>query len=63
MTAETANIFADIKATLRKRGMLIEDLDLLIAATARRHELVLVTNNRAHFGRIDGLRIESWLEA
>jgi tRNA(fMet)-specific endonuclease VapC len=51
---------ADIFAMLRKRGGLISDADILIAATALAHSLVLITNNLAHFQRIDDLRVESW---
>lgn len=36
------------------------DADILIAATALVHNLVLVTENRAHFQRIPKLRLESW---
>ena len=43
--------------------MLIEDLDLLIAATARTHNLTLVTNNQDHLGRIPGLRLENWMQS
>jgi predicted nucleic acid-binding protein len=39
--------------------LMIGDLDLLIAATALRHELILLTNNRRHFERVRGLQIES----
>jgi predicted nucleic acid-binding protein len=42
--------------------MLIEDLDLLLAATALRQGLTLVTNNQDHFGRISGLRLANWLQ-
>jgi tRNA(fMet)-specific endonuclease VapC len=38
---------------------MIGDCDLLIGATALRHNLTLLTNNRRHFERIDGLRMES----
>jgi len=57
---EIARIFGDVKAELRRRGALIEDFDLLIAATARARGLTLVTNNTEHFGRVPDLRIESW---
>ena len=59
---EVARTFGEIKAQLRKDGMLIEDLDLLIAATARTFGLILVTNNESHFGRIPGLRLENWTQ-
>lgn len=54
-------IFGDVKVALRQQGMLIEDFDLLIAATARTFGLTLVTNNTDHFGRIPGLRLENWV--
>lgn len=51
---------AEIYALLRKRGGIIGDADILIAATALVHNLTLVTNNLDHFRRIPGLRSESW---
>jgi len=38
---------------------MIGDCDLLIGATALRHNLTLLTNNRRHFERIEGLHMES----
>lgn len=52
-----AEIFADRRSTLRRRGMPIADLDLLIAATAIEHDLTLLTHNRRHFERVPGLRL------
>jgi tRNA(fMet)-specific endonuclease VapC len=51
--------FAYLRGLLRSQGMLIGDLDLLIAATALHHNLILLTNNRNHFLRIPGLRVVS----
>jgi tRNA(fMet)-specific endonuclease VapC len=51
--------FGRERGRLRATGTLIGDLDILIAATALNHNLMLLTNNRRHFERIDGLRIES----
>jgi tRNA(fMet)-specific endonuclease VapC len=62
LTPEAVALFGDIKANLRKKGLLIEDMDLLIATTAREHDLTLVTNNASHFERIPGLRLENWVE-
>jgi tRNA(fMet)-specific endonuclease VapC len=39
--------------------MIIGDMDLLIAATALQHGLTLLTNNRSHFERLEGLTIAS----
>jgi tRNA(fMet)-specific endonuclease VapC len=51
---------ADLYALLHQEGQLISDADILIAATALKHKLVMVTENVDHFRRIPGLRIESW---
>jgi tRNA(fMet)-specific endonuclease VapC len=56
----TTRAFGDIKAGLRAKGELLEDFDLLIAATASSLNLTLVTNNLDHFQRISGLRLENW---
>ena len=59
---EAARTFGEIKAHLRKQGNLLEDFDIVLAATARMHGLTLVTGNRDHFGRIGSLVLENWLE-
>ena len=51
---------ADIYADLYKRGLLILDADILIAATALANKLPIVTNNENHFNRISGLQIFNW---
>lgn len=52
--------FAEIKAVLVARGESLEDPDLLIAATALRHEAPLVIHNASHLARVAGLRLEDW---
>ncbi len=65
-TLELSNKVLDIAAQnyalLRKKGQLIEDADLFIAATCLVHDLVLITNNTKHFARIEGLKIENWID-
>jgi tRNA(fMet)-specific endonuclease VapC len=56
---EVCRIFARERGRLRAEGSLIGDFDLLIASTAMRHGLTLLTNNRRHFGRVQGLNIVS----
>jgi len=56
---ETARLFGRERGRLRRAGAIIGDMDLLIAATALQYDLTLLSNNRRHFDRIDGLRIES----
>lgn len=42
---------------LRRRGALISDLDLLVAATAMVYDLSLLTFNRKHFERLPDLKL------
>jgi predicted nucleic acid-binding protein len=42
-------LFARDRARLRRAGLLIPDLDLLIASTALHYDLMLLTRNRRHF--------------
>jgi tRNA(fMet)-specific endonuclease VapC len=51
--------FARLRGDLRRRGLLLPDPDLLIAATAMHHNLTLVTRNRAHFTRVAGLNLRA----
>lgn len=55
-----AEEYAQIRADLAAQGKLIGPNDLLIAATARAHDAVLVTHNTREFGRITNLRLEDW---
>lgn len=59
---ESAEIFAMLKADLEKAGIPLNDFDLILAACALSHDLVLVTNNVKHFQRIQGLKLENWAE-
>lgn len=54
------DLYAKEKARLRKAGTIIDDFDLLIAATSVTHKLIMVTNNTRHFKRIHGIKLEDW---
>ena len=56
---ETAAIFGRERARLRRSGNIIPDLDILVGASALRHNVTLLTSNRRDFERIEGLTIES----
>lgn len=58
---QSAKIGGEIYTSLKKRGQLINDADILIASIVKSREAVLVTNNLSHFSRIEGLKIENWL--
>jgi tRNA(fMet)-specific endonuclease VapC len=54
-------VFGDIKSKYRKAGIVINDFDLLIGATAITHNQILVTNNIKHFEQIKELKIVNWI--
>ena len=49
--------FADIRRQLRKTGKLLDNFDILIAATCIVNDLILITGNHKHFNRVPGLKI------
>ena len=55
-----AAVYGSIRSSLEARGTPIGPMDLLIAAQAMSHGLILVTNNEKEFSRVDGLGIENW---
>ncbi|MCB8954309.1 MAG: PIN domain-containing protein [Ardenticatenales bacterium] len=61
-TQSVADVAAEIYAETRKGRQPVDDIDLLIAATAIANGLTLVTNNRKHFDRIAALEVENWVE-
>ena len=52
--------FGMIKSSLESQGNPLDDFDLIIAATALAHNLILVTNNEKHFRRVEGIKLENW---
>lgn len=49
-----------IRAGLERRGEMIGNNDLWIAAHAKATALILVTNNESEFKRVPGLKVENW---
>lgn len=60
ITEVSARISSELYSTLRHSGNIVDDIDLLIAGIAIENDMILVTNNERHFGRITGLKIENW---
>ncbi|MEW6380726.1 MAG: type II toxin-antitoxin system VapC family toxin [bacterium] len=60
LTEDSIMISADLYASLRKSGKLIDDIDILIAGVALSNNLILVTHNEDHFKRVEGLEIMDW---
>jgi tRNA(fMet)-specific endonuclease VapC len=57
ISAEQAS---QIRAILRSQGQPIGPYDVLIAATAVQHQLIMVTANQREFDRVPGLQTENW---
>lgn len=57
---ESLDLYAFEKARLEKKGLRIDDFDLLIGTSAVRNNLVMVTNNQKHLNRITNIKIEDW---
>ena len=55
-------LYASERKRLRISGQSIEDFDLLIGCAAVVNNLVMVTNNVKHYSRIEGIRIENWID-
>jgi tRNA(fMet)-specific endonuclease VapC len=58
---EVADQYADIRADLSKRGEIIGNNDLWIAAHARNLDYILVSNNIKEFKKVKGLHLENWI--
>lgn len=56
-----AEEFGRLSATLRRKGVTVGGLDLLIAATAKVEGHILVTHNTRDFQAIPGLTFVDWL--
>jgi tRNA(fMet)-specific endonuclease VapC len=56
-----ADVYGKIKTTLEKKGKIIGNNDILIAAHALSLNATLITNNEAEFQRIEELRVENWI--
>ena len=57
LNQKIAKEFGYLRKNLKQRGEIIEDLDIMIAATCIVYGLTLVTLNKKHFLRIKGLDI------
>jgi len=52
--------YSTLKAAYAPKGIVLEDADLLIAATALIYDFILVTHNLKHFQKIKELTVEDW---
>lgn len=56
-----AEHFGRIRSDLERKGLRLEDADLLIAGVVLSRDAILVTGNLRHYHRISGLECEDWI--
>jgi tRNA(fMet)-specific endonuclease VapC len=61
VTTDVGRTFGALRAALFDAGQAAPDMDLLIAATALVHDLILVTHNVQDFMHLSGLTVQDWL--
>lgn len=59
--AKASQHYGQIKAALEKKGQIIGENDIHIAAHAISHGLILVSNNVREFKRVSNLALENWV--
>ncbi len=58
---DCAHVFGKLNGKLRRQGITVSPVDLLIASVAHAHDLTLVTHNLSDFSSIPNLRVVDWL--
>ncbi|MCP3956634.1 MAG: type II toxin-antitoxin system VapC family toxin [bacterium] len=58
---ETARIYGEIYGTLRAKGRVLSQVDIMLAALARQMRLTLLTTDR-DFEALPEIRTENWVE-
>ncbi len=61
MGTDAGERYGEIRTDLEKRGQVIGNNDLWIAAHAIALGVVLVTNNESEFARVPGLALQNWV--
>lgn len=59
-TSTDAFEYGDIRVDLELKGKIIGANDLLIAAQARRQNLIVLTANVKEYKRVEGLKVVNW---
>jgi tRNA(fMet)-specific endonuclease VapC len=59
--AKASQHYGQIKAALEKKGQIIGENDIHIAAHTISHGLILVSNNVREFKRVPNLALENWV--
>jgi tRNA(fMet)-specific endonuclease VapC len=57
---ETARIYGGVFIELRRRGRVLSQVDMMLAALARQHKLMVLSTDR-DFEALADLRVEDWV--
>ncbi len=57
---DSIDTYGKIRADLEQSGFKLDSLDLLIASTAIKNNLTLITHNTRHFEQVPGLKLKDW---
>lgn len=60
LSCSIMDTFGNLKARLNRQGTVIDDFDLIIAATAITMGYSVVSNNEKHFSKLPDLSLENW---
>ena len=63
LQTDAIKFYSAMRADLETRGLPIGANDLWVAAHALAEDAVLVSNNIREFSRINGLKVENWMQA
>ena len=58
--AQCARACGSLRAKPKRNGTPIGPMDMMIAAAALAHNLIVVTHNTDEFAKVQGLRLEDW---
>jgi len=57
---KAATIFSTLKSDMQTKGIVVADMDLMIASIALANGEKLISNNLKHFSKIKNLELENW---
>jgi tRNA(fMet)-specific endonuclease VapC len=59
LDSETARLYGKVYSELRDQGRVLSQIDMVLAALARQHKLIVLTTDR-DFEALSDLRVENW---
>ena len=58
---KSAKMFGILKASMQKKGIVVADMDLMIASISIANAETLISNNLGHFSKVELLDVLSWV--